>query len=90
LNEPLSKCVVIVNDLGLHARSAAKIAKLVQSAGAEIWLERDGERADATSIIDMLALACQKGTEIRLIASDKTDLGLLDEIATLVECGFGE
>jgi len=90
LNESISRRVVIVNDLGMHARSAAKIAKLAQSATADIWLEKDGEQADATSIIDMLALACQKGTEISFVISDETDLGLLDAIVKLVESGFGE
>jgi phosphocarrier protein len=90
LNEPLSRCVVVANDLGLHARSAAKIAELAKAAEAEVWLEKDGERANAASIIDMLSLACQKGTEIKLIISDKSDLGVLDEIAGLIACGFGE
>jgi len=82
--------VVIVNDLGLHARSAAKIAELAQAANSEVWLQKGEERADAKSIIDMLALACQKGSEVAFVIDDETDLNLLDKIVKLVESGFGE
>jgi phosphocarrier protein len=53
--------VVIINELGLHARSAARIAKLAQNANSKVWLIRGKERVDASSIIDILSLACPKG-----------------------------
>jgi phosphocarrier protein len=90
MNEQISRDVVIVNELGLHARSAAKIAKLAQQATAEVWLEKDGEQADATSIIDLLSLVCPQGTTVTVTVSDGRYRNVLDAIVDLIEKGFGE
>ena len=86
----MTKDVTIVNELGLHARSAAKIAKLAQGAGAGVWIETSGERADATSVIDLLGLGCPVGTVITVAVEDPKDRGILAAIVDLVERGFGE
>jgi len=86
----LSRQVIIVNDLGLHARSAAKIAKLAQNVKSTVWIIKDGEKADASSIIDILRLACPKGTRITLTIDDQADLGILNQLVQMIESGFGE
>jgi len=89
-SDPFSRNVEIINDLGLHARSAAKIAMIAQKAKSDVQIIRDRESVDAKSIIDMLTLACARGTEIAVrVASDK-DIDILNEIVSLVENGFGE
>lgn len=85
-----SKEVVIVNELGLHARSAAKIAKLAQNAKSTIWLIKDNEKVDASSIIDILTLACPKGSRIALSADSRSDIDIINDIKALVERGFEE
>ena len=90
LSPELYREVVIVNELGLHARSAAKIAELAQNSKAAVWVKRDAEKADASSIVDILTLACERGTKITLIIEDETDRPILENIANLVETGFGE
>lgn len=86
----LSKDVTITNDLGLHARSAARIATLVQDVKSRVWLVKDGEKADASSIIDILTLACPKGSKITIKIDDKSDIKILHDIVQLIEDGFGE
>ncbi|MGD9240233.1 MAG: HPr family phosphocarrier protein [Desulfobacterales bacterium] len=86
----LSRKVVIVNELGLHARSAAKIAELAQNSKAAVWVKKDAEKADASSIVDILTLACEKGSKITLIIEDKADRPILEGIVNLIETGFGE
>jgi len=86
----LSREVIIVNELGLHARSAGKIAKLTQNAQSTIWLTKDNEKVDASSIIDILTLACAKGSKIMLTVDSKSDVHILNEITALVERGFEE
>ena len=90
LDIEFSKEVVIVNELGLHARSAAKIAKLAQNAKSTIWLIKDNEKADASSIIDILTLACPKGSRIALSADSQSDIDIINNITALVERGFEE
>ena len=82
--------VQITNELGLHARAATIIAKIAQTATSNIWIVKDSEMADASSIIDILALECTKGSWISLESEDPTDHHLLLQIQECVESGFGE
>ena len=86
----LSRRITITNDLGLHARSAAKIAKLVQKVKSNVWIIKDGKKVDASSIIDILTLVCPKGSMITLKIDDQSDLGILNDLVQLIESGFGE
>jgi phosphocarrier protein HPr len=86
----ISRDVTIVNDLGLHARSAAKISEIARDAIAHLWLQRDDERVDARSIMDILTLACEKGSTLTIVIDDPGDMGTLNRIVKLVQDGFGE
>ena len=86
----LSREVTIKNELGLHARSAAKIAKLAHPAIGSVWIVKGDQKADASSIVDILTLACEKGTRITICVEDKADHQILEDITKLVESGFGE
>jgi phosphocarrier protein len=86
----LFRHVAIVNELGLHARSAAQIAKLANCSKASVWIQKDDQKADASSIVDILTLACEKGTKITIRIENKADFNILEAITELVEGGFGE
>jgi phosphocarrier protein len=86
----LSREVMIQNELGLHARPAAKVAELARNASSRVWITKEAETVDAASIIDLLTLACAKGTRIIIEIEHQTDTDILSEIADLVEQGFGE
>ena len=85
-----SRTLIIVNDLGLHARSAAQLAKLAAEAAGGVWIMKNGETADATSLLDVLTLACPKGSTITVGIEDEADIGTLDRIEDLIRRGFGE
>ena len=84
------KVATIKNELGLHARSAAQIARIAGDSAANVWLKKDDKMADASSIIDILTLACEKGTKIAIIIEDLADINILDAIVDLIESGFWE
>ncbi len=88
--ELITRNLTIVNELGLHARAAGKIAEIVKSARSNVWLLKEKERADAASVIDMLTLACARGSEITIKIDDPSDLNILNAVAALIEQGFGE
>ena len=85
-----SRTITIVNDLGLHARSAAKLAKLAEAAGGSVWITKNGDTADAASMLDILTLACPKGSEVTVSIDDEADIKILERIAALIRSGFGE
>ncbi|GAB6907723.1 Phosphotransferase system, phosphocarrier protein HPr [Desulfosarcina cetonica] len=80
----------IVNALGLHARSAAQLAKLAAQAKGGVWIDKNGNRADATSLLDILTLACPQGTEVTVSIDDEADMETLEQMAALIRSGFGE
>jgi len=90
LKPALSREVTIVNEFGLHARSAAKIAEFANGSQDSVWIQKGDQKADASSIVDILTLACEKGTKITIRVENKSDINILKAITKLVESGFGE
>ena len=90
LDNDFAKEVTVSNELGLHARPAAMIAKCAMKAQSSVWIIKNGERIDASSIIDILSLACAKGCQITLKVESESDLSVLEEILALFEKGFDE
>ncbi|UCD86329.1 MAG: HPr family phosphocarrier protein [Desulfobacterales bacterium] len=86
----LSRKVIIQNELGLHARAAARIAQLAEKARSEVYIIKDGHEVDATDILDIIALYCPCGTEVAVKVTDPADEKILNRIARLIETGFGE
>lgn len=82
--------VTIVNQLGLHARAATKLAQLCQQFSAKIELIQDKQTADANSVLALLMLASSKGKTLQ-VATDGTDAQqALDAVVNLINNGFDE
>jgi phosphotransferase system HPr (HPr) family protein len=82
--------IIISNPLGLHARPAARIAQAAAAAMAKVWIENGDRTADATSILDLLALEGQPGARVTICIENPADKAILDEVAELIERGFDE
>ena len=88
--QAVCRVTTIRNELGLHARSAAQIAAVARNSATNVWIMKGDQRADASSIMDILTLVCEKGTKIKIIIEDDADIEILNTIADLVDSGFGE
>lgn len=86
----ISKSFTIKNDLGLHARVAALIVKVTEKYQSTVALEKNGEKADGKSILDILTLACPKGSVITVTADGDDAGSVLEELGALIESKFGE
>jgi phosphocarrier protein HPr len=82
--------VKIVNELGLHARSAAKVAKAAQKAQGRVWIETKDEPVDAKQVIDVLTLGAAQGDHVRIAIETSDDLEVLETMVDLFASGFGE
>lgn len=82
--------VVIVNKLGLHARAAAKLSQLAGRFPCEVWLEKNGRRVNAKSIMGVMMLAAAKGSTvvIETIGEKSEEAG--EALAALIAERFGE
>ena len=80
----------IINKLGLHARASAKLTQLASSFACEVWLERNGRRVNAKSIMGVMMLAAAKGSTITIDTQGEQEDEALQAIQDLVADRFGE
>lgn len=62
----VEQTVIVHEDLGLHARPAARLARTAGRFHAEVTLSLEGVTVDAKSILDVLCLAATRGTALLL------------------------
>jgi len=82
--------VTIVNQLGLHARAAAKLVHSASAFVSDVWLVRDGEEADAKSILGVLLLAAPQGAQLTIRCNGADEEQALSSVVKLFADGFGE
>lgn len=80
----------LINRLGLHARAASKLVQTASSFDAQIWLEYEGRRVNAKSIMGVLLLAAPVGSKLVLEAEGDDEQDAADTIGRLVDNRFGE
>jgi phosphocarrier protein len=84
------RSVTIVNERGLHARAAARFAKLAEVFDARIVVSSKGYSVSALSIMGLMMLAAGPGTEVEIAAAGSEAEAALAALAALVEDGFEE
>ena len=85
-----SATVTVTNEIGLHARPAAKLVEGLRQYRSEVYLEKDGERVNAKSIIGLLTLAAAGGTQLIVHVSGADELECLRFVVEYFASGFGE
>ena len=85
-----SVTITLINPTGLHARPAAQLATALGQLDAEVAIAANGREADGASLLELLTLGTEKGTEITVSATGPDAQRAVDTARTLVEEGFGE
>ena len=82
--------VVIKNKMGLHARPSTQIATTASRFQADFRIVKDGQEVDAKSVLELLMLAAECGSELVITAEGDDAAEAAAAIAKLVETRFGE
>ena len=82
--------VEIVNPLGLHARSSAKLVSMAEHYDAEIEVARGGQSVSALSIMGLMMLGAGKGQHVVLTGKGPQAEEAIAAIAARIADGFGE
>ena len=85
-----TRTVTVVNQLGLHARAAARFVHLATRFESQIRVGRNGRMMDGKSIMGILLLAAARGTAITISADGPDEASAVDALEQLVQSGFGE
>jgi phosphocarrier protein HPr len=78
------------NKLGLHARAATKLVQLASKFPCEIVVSREGQAANAKSVMGVLLLCGSKGTHLDIEATGDKAEEAIRAIGELIDGRFGE
>lgn len=90
MTEALRATIEVPNRLGLHARAAAKLVNLANRYDSDIEVSKDGQVADAKSIMGVLLLCGHQGCELTFMAHGADAEAAVSALCGLVAAGFGE
>lgn len=86
----LNETITIINKLGLHARAAALFANTAGRYSSQIKVGLSGKMVDAKSVMSLMLLAANQGTEITLEAEGRDQQEAMDAITSLINNRFNE
>jgi phosphocarrier protein len=86
----IERKLTIINNAGLHTRPAATIVKLASKYKCDFFLNKDGFHINGKSIIGVMTLAAEKGSEITLIFDGEDEEPASREIIDYFQRGFDE
>ncbi len=84
------RLVSIPNRLGLHARPAAEFVKLAGRFEAEVYLRKGDLEVNGKSIMGVLMLAAEQGSELRIRSEGVDAQEAVEALADLIKRGFDE
>jgi len=82
--------VVLSNKMGLHARPSTQIATTAGRFAAEIQITKDEMEIDAKSVLELLMLAAECGSELHITADGDDAAEAVLALVAVVESRFGE
>jgi len=86
----IKKTIVIVNKLGMHARPATLIVKAASKYRSDFRIIKEDMEINGKSIMGVMTLAAEYGSELELVADGVDEEFLIKEIAELFASKFGE
>lgn len=89
-----AKKVKIENETGLHARPASDFTALAKKFNSKIYIQNlddeDSCRANAKSIVMLIAQGLGKGTTAEISAEGEDEKEAVEALVSLIQTKFGE
>jgi phosphocarrier protein len=85
-----SRQMQITNQLGMHARAAARFVRIASTYKSKILVAREDRVMDGKSIMGLLLLTAACGTMITISAEGPDAVDAVASLSRLVERGFEE
>lgn len=86
----ISRNLIIINKLGLHARAASKLVSKAGQFESDIIIDKQGNRVNAKSIMGVMMLAASKGTEVVLEVDGADEESCMEALVVLINNRFDE
>ncbi len=85
-----TRILKVINRFGLHARPAAMVVEAASKFDCEVTLTKDGMSANGKSIMSVMLLAAEPGSEVELSAEGPQAEQVADAIDQLFQARFNE
>ena len=86
----ITKELIVINKLGIHARPAAMFVKTANRFDCDIFVEKDGERVNGKSIIGLMMLAAGPDSKLMIFAEGEDAARAVVELEALLKRKFDE
>jgi phosphocarrier protein HPr len=86
----IEQTITIKNRTGLHTRPAATLVKTASRFAAEFMIEKDSVEINGKSIIGVMTLAAEQGSQLTLRFNGPDEQEAAAAIVELFERGFDE
>ncbi len=86
----ISENITIINKLGLHARAASKLVNKASGFQSDVFIDKQGNRVNAKSIMGVMMLAAGKGTKVILEVDGSDEEDCMKAMIHLINNRFGE
>ena len=82
--------IIVINELGLHARPAAEFVRQANGFRSEIWILTQNKRFSALSLIEVMRANLNQGAVATLEAIGPDALEAVECLEKFAAEGFGE
>lgn len=86
----IEKTVTIKNKAGMHTRPASMLVKIASKYKSDFYIIKDGFQINGKSIIGVMSLAAECGSDVKLKFDGSDEAKASAEITKFFEDGFGE
>ena len=86
----LTQEFTLINQLGLHARAAARLVALLSQAEGDVWIRYGRSQGQWKVNLELLTLSAPKSTTIEIEVEGDRSQEILTAVAKLFEERFGE
>ncbi|MBN1503704.1 MAG: HPr family phosphocarrier protein [Candidatus Eisenbacteria bacterium] len=86
----VQRVVKVVNDPGIHLRSASTFVKTAGRFKSDVWVMKDGIEVNGKSILGVISLVAEYGSSITIRAKGSDEAEAVAALADLVENRFYE
>jgi len=82
--------IEVKNETGLHARPASIFVEQAEEFASDIKVVKEDKEVNAKSIMGVMSLGVEQGTEIKIQADGEDESQAVDTLIELVNDNFGE
>jgi phosphocarrier protein HPr len=86
----LNEHIMIINQLGLHARAASKLVSTASRFKSTVRISKESKEVDAKSIMSVMMLAASCGTTVTLSIDGPDEADAMSALKALINDRFGE